>query len=188
VEAKLYQFIDLKRLFLIKIQNLDTVILNLFQDLKNIYLNFIQSIICTGSTYDKTVWGGLYMLTCLRSVLLILFFLPTFLWAESPLEKRANALYQEVRCPVCLGQSIADSEMDESQTLKTFILEKLKEGNSDHEIREKVRANFGDKILLRPPFEGHTLFLWLAPFGLFVLLALGVGWRVLRSSRLNLAH
>ena len=124
----------------------------------------------------------------LRPVLFLLILLPTLAFAATPLEKRATALYQEVRCPVCLGQSIADSETDESQAIKKFILGKLKQGESEDTIRETLRLRFGDEILLRPPFEGHTLFLWLAPFGLFFLLILGVGWRVIRSSWLNLAR
>ncbi|MBA3814065.1 MAG: cytochrome c biogenesis protein CcsA [Alphaproteobacteria bacterium] len=117
---------------------------------------------------------------------IIVFFLllSSPLFAATSLEKRAAILYQEVRCPICLGQSIADSETDESQALKTFILEKLQHGESEEDIREKLRHLMGDDILLRPPFEDHTLFLWVAPFGLFLLIGLGVGWKVLRS----LAH
>lgn len=122
----------------------------------------------------------------LFTLLFFFFLLPTSSWAETALEKRATALYQEVRCPVCLGQTIGDSETDESQILKTFILEKLKQGESEDAIREKLRGVYGDAILLRPPFEGRTIFLWLAPFGVFFLLALGVGWRVIRSSWFNL--
>lgn len=129
-----------------------------------------------------------HTLAYLRPVLFLLILLPTLAFAATPLEKRATALYQEVRCPVCLGQSIADSETDESQAIKKFILGKLKQGESEDTIRETLRLRFGDEILLRPPFEGHTLFLWLAPFGLFFLLILGVGWRVIRSSWLNLAR
>lgn len=107
-------------------------------------------------------------------LLLFLFSLPSF--ASTTIEKRAAALYQEVRCPVCLGQSIADSETDESQALKGFILEQLNKGESEEAIREKLRKIMGDEILLRPPFESHTFFLWLAPFGLFFFLILLV-WR-----------
>lgn len=113
------------------------------------------------------------------TIIFLTFSLPSF--AATSFEKRAAVLYQEVRCPVCLGQSIADSETEESQTLKSFILEKLKSGESEEDIRKKLRVLMGDDILLRPPFEGHTLILWLAPFVLFLLVGGGVGWKVLRS-------
>ena len=115
---------------------------------------------------------------CNTATLLFYLSLPAF--ALSPLEKRAATLYQEVRCPVCLGQSIADSETEESEVLKTFILEELKKGASEDTIREKLRALYSDEILLRPSFEEHTLFLWLAPFGLFLLTGFGLGWKMMR--------
>lgn len=111
------------------------------------------------------------------TLLLLLLFLPTLSVADSDLEKRAHALSQEVRCPVCLGQSIADSEMRESEDLKAYILERLKEGESEDSIRETLRSRYGDEILFRPPFESHTLFLWLAPFGIFFLLLIGFLWK-----------
>ncbi|MBI2707549.1 MAG: cytochrome c biogenesis protein CcsA [Proteobacteria bacterium] len=92
------------------------------------------------------------------------------------LHQKAYALAQEVRCPVCLGQSIVDSETPESETLKTFILERLQKGASEETIREQLRVLYGDEILFRPPFASHTFFLWLAPFGLFVCMLLGVLW------------
>jgi len=119
----------------------------------------------------------------LRSLAMTVFFLclPTPSFADTTLEKRAHALNQEVRCPVCLGQSIAESNTEESETLKTFILEKLKEGESEEIIRQKLRSFYGNEILFRPPFESRTWFLWLAPFGLFLLFALGVFWKGYQS-------
>jgi len=106
----------------------------------------------------------------LKSALLLFVFLfSSTLLADPVLEKRAATLYQEVRCPVCLGQSIADSEAEESLVLKKFIQERLKAGDSEDRIRETLRSQLGNDILFRPPFEAHTLFLWLAPFGVFLL-------------------
>lgn len=119
----------------------------------------------------------------LLTIITIVNFLPLASHATTPLEKRATALYQEVRCPVCLGQSIADSETEESQALKTFILHRLKKGDSEDLIREKLRAQLGDAILLRPPFENHTFFLWLAPFGIFLIILLGGLWKILHNRR-----
>jgi cytochrome c-type biogenesis protein CcmF len=90
------------------------------------------------------------------------------------IEKRAHILAQEIRCPVCLGQSIAESDMAESDNLKTFILERLKQGKSEEEIRQELRQLYGDKILFRPPFETSTWVLWLAPFMLFFSVFIGI--------------
>jgi cytochrome c-type biogenesis protein CcmH len=87
-------------------------------------------------------------------------------------QNRANELAQEVRCPVCLGQSIGESDTKESLALKGFILDHLHQGLSEHDIRKKLRTLYGDDILFRPPFSWDTLFLWSAPF----VLCLAIFW------------
>ena len=101
--------------------------------------------------------------------------------AEESLDTRAHALYKEVRCPECAGQSIAESESPESIALRGFIVEQLKEGRSDEVIRDELRTLFGEDILFRPPFEAKTLFLWLAPFGLFFLILVLFLWKGYQS-------
>ncbi len=98
------------------------------------------------------------------------------------LHQKAHVLAQEVRCPVCLGQSIVDSSAPESEVLKAFIVDRLQKGESEETIRGQLRSLYGDEILFRPPFESHTFFLWLAPFGLFACVLLGVLWRARRPS------
>ena len=93
--------------------------------------------------------------------------------ANESLQKQAHALAQEIRCPVCLGQSIAESETSEAIALKIFVLNRLHQGDTPSVILEKLRTLYGDAILFRPPFTSHTLFLWLAPFGLFLIISLG---------------
>lgn len=136
------------------------------------------------------IWiGGAFMvlgsfLSFIRrkhALTLLLILLPSFSFAESSLEKRANSLFKEVRCPVCAGQSIAESETPESKALKGFILEQLNEDKSDEVIRDELRTLFGEEILFHPPFQLNTLFLWLAPFGIFLLICLGLFWKAYRS-------
>lgn len=119
--------------------------------------------------------------------LLFLFFLslPIASWANVSRETKAQALYKEVRCPECAGQSIAESESPESRALRGFIDEQLKEGKSDETIRDELRTLFGDDILFHPPFQANTLFLWLAPFGLFLLILILFLWKGYRSRAKN---
>ena len=98
--------------------------------------------------------------------------------ANEDLQKQAHDLEQEIRCPVCLGQSIAESETSEAIALKTFVLSRLQQGDAPSVILEKLRTLYGDAILFRPPFSSHTLFLWLAPFGLFLIICLGGAMRL----------
>lgn len=95
--------------------------------------------------------------------------------------KATSDLYKEVRCPVCAGQSIADSDMPEAKALKEFISEELKKGKSAEAIRDALRQKFGDDILFRPPFNQKTVFLWGLPFVLFFLVLFGFLWRGFQS-------
>jgi cytochrome c-type biogenesis protein CcmF len=121
----------------------------------------------------------------IMGICLICLFLPFASFAESALEKRANAFNKEVRCPVCLGQSIADSETEEANALKKFVFKKLQEGDSEEIIREKLRSLYGDEILFHPPFKTNTLLLWLAPFGFFLFLLGGILWKGVRTRTKN---
>jgi cytochrome c-type biogenesis protein CcmF len=114
-------------------------------------------------------------------LLLVLLSLPMASWADVSRETRAQALYKEVRCPECAVQSIAESDSPDSKALRGFIDEQLKEGRSDEVIRDELRTLFGDDILFHPPFQVNTLFLWLAPFGLFFLLLFIFLWKLYRS-------
>ena len=137
------------------------------------------------------IWiGGIFMALgaafslMKRKYLVFLFFLFSFpAFAESDLESRVQALYKEVRCSVCVGQSIADSQAPESKALRGFILQQLQEGKSEESIRDDLQTLFGEDVLFRPPFNHKTLFLWLFPFGLFFLVLLGFLWRRNQSRR-----
>jgi cytochrome c-type biogenesis protein CcmF len=112
---------------------------------------------------------------------LVLLSLPISSSANVSRETKAQALYRQVRCPECAGQSITESESPESRALRGFIDEQLKEGKSDEEILDELRTLFGDDVLFRPPFQANTLFLWLAPFGLFFLILILFFWKGYRS-------
>lgn len=103
---------------------------------------------------------------------------------EQPLENPqqeaiARAMFNQLRCVVCEGQSIADSDATLAREMRNSIREKLAAGQSREEIMTFFRSRYGDAIVMTPPFNPHTLFLWLAP-----LLVLAVGavfvWRAAR--------
>ncbi|MDI9638465.1 cytochrome c-type biogenesis CcmF C-terminal domain-containing protein [Geitlerinema splendidum] len=121
--------------------------------------------------------GALISLFRRKEVLLMLFVLLLM-----PHDLKATSdIYKEVRCPVCAGQSITDSEMPEAIALRKFISEELEKGRSDEEIREELRQKFGNDILFRPPFNQKTIFLWGFPFVPFLLVLLGFLWRGFQS-------
>lgn len=90
--------------------------------------------------------------------------------SDSSLEARAQALFPELRCEVCQGQSLADSNAALASDMRKIIREKISQGATDAEILSFFSERYGDAILMRPPLVPRTMLLWLAPF---FLLAIG---------------
>jgi cytochrome c-type biogenesis protein CcmH len=100
---------------------------------------------------------------------------------EDPaLQKRYRDLSHELRCMQCQNQSIADSPVGLAGDLRREVRELLLRGLTDDQVRDHLRARYGDFILFRPEFNARTAWLWLAPV-ILLLLGLGVAWRVLRK-------
>ncbi|MCH2546068.1 MAG: cytochrome c-type biogenesis protein CcmH [Alphaproteobacteria bacterium] len=95
---------------------------------------------------------------------------------DSSQEQRARALFRELRCEVCDGQTIADSNAGLAQDMRILVRDKLREGQSDEAILGFFSERYGQDILMRPPMNSETAPLWLAP--IFVLL-MG-GWFIIR--------
>jgi cytochrome c-type biogenesis protein CcmH len=102
--------------------------------------------------------------------------------ADPELEKRVNAISEELRCLVCQNQTLADSHADLAIDLKNQVREKLKQGMSEREILDYMVARYGDFVLYRPPVKGTTLFLWFGP-GLLLVAGLVALFMRLRQRR-----
>jgi cytochrome c-type biogenesis protein CcmH len=95
---------------------------------------------------------------------------------ESTPSDRVLALGSRIRCPVCQGETIAESPSETSEAMMDVVAEKVAAGESDAQIFRYFTDRYGAGILLDPPFRGRTLALWLAPLaalGLGVVLILG---------------
>lgn len=84
-------------------------------------------------------------------------------------EKRAEAIGQQLRCPVCKTESIEESDADFTRDLRHVVRERIAAGDSDQQVLDYMHARYGDFILLRPPFQPSTWLLWLTPPVLLVL-------------------
>ena len=89
--------------------------------------------------------------------------------ANPVLEERARNLSKQLRCLVCQNQSIDDSDADLARDLRREVRRQIAAGTSDGVIIDQLRAKYGDYVLLNPPLDQATLFLWLSPLG-FILL------------------
>lgn len=84
----------------------------------------------------------------------------------------------KLRCPVCQGESAAESNAGIAVEMRRIIAEQLAQGKSEAEIREFFVKRYGDWILYEPPARGLTLWVWLSPLMGLGLLGLGL-WRYL---------
>lgn len=94
-------------------------------------------------------------------------------------EAQARALMETLRCLVCQGQSIADSDADMAASMRALVRERIARGERPEAIRRWLVARYGDYVTYDPPLSGATAALWAAPL---VLLALG-GWLARGSLR-----
>jgi cytochrome c-type biogenesis protein CcmH len=86
-------------------------------------------------------------------------------------EARARSLFRELRCVVCQGQSIDDSNAPLAADLRQIVREQIAEGQSDEAIKEFLVERYGVFVLMRPPIRGDTYLLWFGP--ILLLLAGG---------------
>ena len=84
-------------------------------------------------------------------------------FADPVMETRAHALQKQLRCMVCQGQSIDDSDAELAAELRHVVREQLAAGRSDSEILEYLHSRYGDFVLMQPPLRPYTWLLWLAP-------------------------
>lgn len=85
---------------------------------------------------------------------------PEEMLKDPALEARARDLSRELRCMVCQNQSIDDSEASLAKDLRVLVRERLTKGDSDKQVLDFLVARYGEFVLLKPPFEWHTLVLW----------------------------
>tara|TARA_B100001123_G_C15338180_1_gene1033678 strand:- start:3061 stop:3474 length:414 start_codon:yes stop_codon:yes gene_type:complete len=84
-------------------------------------------------------------------------------------ELRARTISKNIRCMVCQNQSIDDSNAPLAKDLRILIREKIKKNYSDDEIYLFLSERYGDFILLKPPLNLNTYFLWFLPLIFFLI-------------------
>lgn len=99
---------------------------------------------------------------------------------DAGLEARARTLSQKLRCPICQGENIDESNAAISRDLRLYVRERLVEGDSDTEVLNAVVDRYGEFVLFEPRATGGNLILWLAG-PLMAILALAIAWGFLRA-------
>lgn len=105
---------------------------------------------------------------------------PDEMLADPVLEARAREISRDIRCPVCQGETIDDSNAPISRDLRIVIRERLVAGDTDEEAVDYIVARYGEGVLFKPRATGSNLILWLAGPA---LLLVGVGVAVASGRR-----
>ena len=78
-------------------------------------------------------------------------------------ERRFRALVSELRCVMCQNQSLSDSNAQIAHDLRREVLDLMRAGKSDAEVKDFLVARYGEFVLYRPMMTGKTWLLWLGP-------------------------
>ena len=79
-----------------------------------------------------------------------------------------NKILKNIRCLICQGQSVYDSESEFASSIKLIVDKKINDGSKEHEIYDFLREKYGDWIIYDPQLNKNTYILWLLPLLLFL--------------------
>ncbi len=91
--------------------------------------------------------------------------------ADPAKEARAKALMEKLRCLVCQGQSIADSDAEMAGDMRAMVRQRIDAGEAPDQVQKWLIQRYGDYVSYDPPLSWVTAPLWIAPL---LLLALGL--------------
>ena len=104
-------------------------------------------------------------------ILLIFKFLTISILAK---EDISNKIYKNLRCLVCQGQSIADSNSEFALTVKAVVKDKLNKGFKEEDIYKFMAEKYGDWILYNPPLKTKSFLLWILPYAFLIISGVGL--------------
>ena len=106
----------------------------------------------------------------MKLLILIFFVLQSLSLDSFAVEKKdqENVILKNLRCLVCQGQSIADSNSDFAQTIKLVVKDQMSDGKSNEEIYEFLISKYGEWIVYKPRFNSNNFLLWSLPYFVFL--------------------
>ena len=119
------------------------------------------------------------MIKLIKFILLILFLILSFqkLLIANNNSSLVDKISKNLRCLICQGQSVYDSQSDFALSMKLLIKNKIDEGKSEKQIYEYLKNQYGEWIVYDPEFDKKNLILWTFPLILFQ--------RIIRNSNIN---
>jgi cytochrome c-type biogenesis protein CcmH len=104
-------------------------------------------------------------------IFLIIFVLMSLsqLKSDEKNDELKNKILKNVRCLICQGQSVYDSESDFASSIKLIVNKKINEGISEDQVYKFLREKYGDWVIYDPELNKNTYILWLLPLLLFLV-------------------
>lgn len=102
-------------------------------------------------------------------IILSIFFVLFFSNSSSKEIIDENKIHKNLRCLVCQGQSISDSNSDFAVTLKLVVKDLIKQGKTEKEIYDFLSEKYGDWILYKPKLNSGNFLLWFLPYLILLL-------------------
>ena len=116
----------------------------------------------------------------LKIVTLIIFcFFSLIVNAQNTNTELVNKISKNIRCLICQGQSVYDSQSDFAISMKLVIIKKLEEGSTESQIYEYLKNQYGEWIKYYQEFYKNTFFVWLLPIFTFIV----GGWLIFRKTK-----
>lgn len=126
------------------------------------------------------LWVGLALVLTLATAAFAV--QPDEVLNDPALETRAREISKKLRCPICQGENIDESNAAISRDLRLYVRERLVAGDSNDETIDAVVDRFGEFVLFEPPAMGGNLILWLAG-PIMALIGCLIAWRFMRGRR-----
>ena len=103
-------------------------------------------------------------------ILIILFLVTSFpeLKSDEVNDILKNKILKNIRCLICQGQSVYDSESEFASSIKLIVDRKINEGLKEKQIYQFLREKYGDWVIFDPQLNKNTYILWLLPLLLFL--------------------
>ena len=105
----------------------------------------------------------------IKFTLLIFIFLNNISFSDEKNILLENKILKNIRCLICQGQSVYDSQSDFAESMKLVVREKLDLGMSEKDVYIFLKNQYGDWILYDPEFNNKTYFLWVLPILIFFM-------------------
>ena len=102
-------------------------------------------------------------------------------FSDPAMETRARHLQRQLRCLICQGESIDESNSSFAVDVRRLVREQMVEGKSDQQVLDFFMARYGDAILMKPPLQADTWLLWLAPLAVLGI-AGTVAWATVKKA------